>query len=170
MLARVPPSCETARHTPGNGSSAALRAGRARTRADCWESTAADTSVAIPSAACSEVPQPHTTTGRLCVSAAAIASAACTVPAGGLLSSASTRPGWAAIISSITHGGPDRSSGKASVCQSGLLMVGGDHGSRSDNRVDPIPASSSRASAPMAKSADTSRLRVTVPSFLPSDR
>jgi hypothetical protein len=35
VLARVPPSCDTARHAPRAGSSAALNAGRARTRADC---------------------------------------------------------------------------------------------------------------------------------------
>ena len=122
MVARVPPSCETARHTPGAGSSAALIAGRARTSAECPESTAADSSAAIACAACSEVPHPQTVTGRSSSSAAAIASAAAGVSGGGLLSSASTTAGWAAIISCITQGGPARSSGKSSVCQSWSLI------------------------------------------------
>ena len=84
VLARVSPSCETATHTPGTGSSAALNAGRACTRAERRGSTAADSSAAIAFAACSEVPHPQTMTGRLCSSAAAIASAALEVPGGGL--------------------------------------------------------------------------------------
>jgi hypothetical protein len=57
------------------------------------------------------VPQPVTVTGRAAASAEAVSSAIAAADRDGLLSICSASAGCAAIISCITHGGPDRKSG-----------------------------------------------------------
>ena len=110
-VARVAPSCETARHTPSAASIAALGAGRARTSARRSGAAAPAVSAATATAACSEVPHPVTVTGRADAGADAISSPIDEAAGDGLPSICSARAGCAAIISCITHGGPERSSG-----------------------------------------------------------
>ena len=73
--------------------------------------TAAAIRAAIACAACSDVPHPATVTGRPAARAAAISSAIALAAGDGLVSICSASAGCAAIISCMTHGAPERSSG-----------------------------------------------------------
>ena len=95
---------------PARGSSAASSAwrgsgtrARAR-RAQCLAEQCGDRQ-----RPCSDVPQPVTTIGSPALAARVTAAAMASAPAAAAIGSAS--PGSASIISSITHGGPSRSSG-----------------------------------------------------------
>ncbi len=107
-VARVPPSCETPMQTPPRcGRSAASSDWRATTFGGQPPPSASSTSAAIASAPCSEVPHPTTVTS----SPLRIAAARSVRPSGGDSSSSRASAGCAATISSVTHGGPERSSG-----------------------------------------------------------
>ncbi len=118
IVARVPPSWLTPITPAGSpGSSRASNAWRAVAGLPASLRISA-----TPSAACSLVPQP-TMSSRPGVRASS-ANAAVSTPVAICSSSA----GSASIISAITHGGPSRSSGKASVYHSGVVVMPGFYG------------------------------------------
>ncbi len=114
-VALVPPSWETPMQTPpARGWTAASSAWRDSTRAVGWAS-ASRAATAI--AACSDVPQPTTTIGSPRTAAPATSSPIAVAAVRSPSSIASGRARVARIMSSITQGGPSRSSGYSSVSQ-----------------------------------------------------
>ncbi len=118
MVAAVPASWETPITQPSDGGSSSSSNASAELAA--WPASRRIEATAID--ACSLVPQPVTVTGEEPRSSSATAAVSSPVA---IRSSSS---GSESIISSITHGGPERSSGKASVSHSGRSDMRGVYG------------------------------------------
>ena len=119
----VSPSCETARHTPSVGSIAALSAGRACTSArPLGVDGDGDQLGDARARRARRFRTRQTITGRLCSSASAISGRLRSCRAVGVEQRFGQR--WLCGDHLLHHPRrPGRSSGKASVCQSWLLMI-----------------------------------------------